>query len=55
MYIGTDAGEVHVVDRTTGKANQVIPVGAGLSGQIVATETGLYVTSKEPAALVALR
>ncbi len=55
VYIGTDAGEVHVVDRTTGKANQVIPVGAGLSGQIVATETGLYVTSKEPAALVALR
>lgn len=55
VYVGTDAGEVHVVDRATGKADQIIPIGAGLRGQIVATETGLYVTSREPAALVALR
>ncbi len=55
VYIGNDAGEVHVVDRATGEPVQIIRVGIPVSGQIVVTERGLYVTSREAGTLIALR
>ena len=54
VYIGTNAGDIHVVDRTTGEPVQVIHTGVALSGQIVVTEGGLYVTSEEAGTLVVL-
>ena len=55
VYIGTHAGDIHVVDRTTGEPVQIIPTGVALTGQIVITERGLYVTSEEAGTLVVLR
>ena len=55
VYIGNDAGEVHVVDRVTGAPVQIIRTGVPLSGQTVVTESGLYVTSEEAGTLIALR
>ena len=55
VYIGNDAGEVHVVDRATGEAGQIIRAGVPVTGQIVVTERGLYVTSREAGTLIALR
>ena len=55
IYIGNDAGEVHVVDRATGEPAQVIQTGVPVNGQIVVTEHGLYVTSEEAGTLIALR
>ena len=55
VYIGTHAGDIHVVDRTTGEPVQIIHIGVGLTDQIVVTENGLYVTSEEAGTLVVLR
>ena len=55
VYIGNDAGEVHVVDRAVGEPVRVIRVGVPVSGRIVVTERGLYVTSGEAGTLIALR
>ena len=55
VYIGNDAGELHVVDRATGEPVQIIQAGVPVSGQIVVTEHGLYVTSGEAGTLIALR
>lgn len=55
VYIGNDAGEVHVIDRTTGRPVRIIRAGVPVSGQIVVTERGLYVTSGEAGTLIALR
>ena len=55
VYLGNDAGEVHVVDRVTGAPVQIIRTGVALSGQTVVTEGGLYVTSGEAGTLIALR
>ena len=55
VYVGTDAGDVHVVARSAGEAVRTIPVGVPLAGPIVLTGNGLYVTSRDPAVLVALR
>ena len=54
VYVGNDAGEVHVIDRTTGEPVQIIQTGVPISGQIVVTERGLYVTSEEAGTLIAL-
>ena len=55
VYVGNDAGEVHVVDRATGEARQIIRAGVPITGQVVVTERGLYVTSGEAGTLIALR
>lgn len=55
VYIGNDAGEVHVVDRATGEPDRIVRTGVPLVGQIVVTERGLYVTSGEAGTLIALR
>lgn len=55
VYIGNDAGEVHVVDRVTGEPDRIVRTGVPLTGQIVVTEHGLYVTSGEAGTLIALR
>ncbi|MYC08005.1 MAG: PQQ-binding-like beta-propeller repeat protein, partial [Chloroflexi bacterium] len=55
VYIGNDAGEVHVIDRATGEPVRIIPAGAPVSGRLVVTEHGLYVTSEETGTLIALR
>ena len=55
VYVGNDAGEVHVVDRRSGAAVDIIRVGGSVSGQIVATEGALYVTTNDPPAIVAVR
>lgn len=54
VYIGNDAGEIHVVDRLTGESVQVIHTSVPITGQIVVTERGLYVTSEEAGTLIAL-
>ncbi len=55
VYVGNDAGEIHVVDRRSGKAAGVIRVGGSVSGQVVVTQDALYVTTNDPPALVAVR
>ena len=55
VYIGNNTGEIHVVDRVTGKPVQVIRAGVGLTDQVVITESGLFVTSEEAGALIVLR
>lgn len=55
VYIGNDAGEVHVVDRVTGELDRIVRTGVPLTGRIVVTERGLYVTSGETGTLIALR
>ena len=55
VYLGNDAGEVHVVDRATGEPVQIIHAGVPVSGQLVVTERALFVTSGEAGTLIALR
>ena len=55
VYLGNDAGEVHVVDRATGEPVQLIRASVPVSGRIVVTERGLYVTPGEAGTLIALR
>ena len=47
VYLGNDAGDIHVVDRVTGEPDRIVRTGVPLTGQIVVTEHGLYVTSAE--------
>ena len=55
VYLGNDAGDIHVVDRVTGEPDRIVRTGVPLTGQIVVTEHGLYVTSGEAGTLIALR
>ncbi|MXY59403.1 MAG: PQQ-binding-like beta-propeller repeat protein [Chloroflexi bacterium] len=55
VYIGNDAGEVHVIDRATGEPVRIIQAGIPVSSRIVLTERRLYVTSGEAGTLIALR
>ncbi len=55
VYLGNDAGDIHVVDRVTGEPDRIVRTGVPLTGQIVVTEHGLYVTSAEAGTLIALR
>ncbi len=55
VYIGNDAGEVHVVDRRSGAGARTVSARGAVVGQIVATEQALFVTTDEPPALLALK
>lgn len=55
VYLGNDAGDIHVIDRATGEPDRIVRTGLPLTGQIVVTERGLYVTSGEAGTLIALR
>ena len=55
VYVGSEDGAVHVMDRHTGGLRQSLDVGIRMVGPIVATATAVYVMSSESATLIALR
>ena len=55
VYVGSEDGAVHVVDRHAGGLRQSFDVGTRMVGPVVATATAVYVMSSESATLMALR
>ncbi len=49
MYIGTQAGDIHVVNRHGGIAETTFHVGGSLRGQIVVADSKLFVVSQDGA------